>query len=92
MNFLIGKVSQDQLETMDTDDLFQMGEEYFFYTLEFQEDEMVRITDSVGRTMPIDIGEVAEFAEIFRRITQFQEGKEMYQQKLFMELTEGEQY
>lgn len=90
MKFLICPASQDMLDYGDIGDLFQSKSGTLFnYTVEFLEDEMVTITDSVGRYVPLDIEEVSDLAKMLTRIANFQEDKAHMANLLMSQLTHG---
>lgn len=90
MKFLICPSCPAQLENGETEGLFKDGYGNFYnYTVEFLEDEMITITDSVGRYVPLDIEEVRGLANILNRIVRYQEGKVIADNFLIGELIEG---
>lgn len=91
MKFLICPASQDMLDYGDTDGLFlnKATGSLFNYTVEFLEDEMVTITDSVGRYVPLDIEEVRGMANMLARIATYQEDKACMAAMLLDNLTYG---
>jgi hypothetical protein len=91
MKFLICPASQDMLDYGDVEDLFRNPATgtYFNYSVEFLEDEMVTITDSVGRYVPLDIEEVRDLAKMLTRIANFQEDKAYMENLLMSQLTHG---
>lgn len=90
MKFLICPASQDMLDYGDIDDLFQSKAGTLFnYTVEFLEDEMITITDSVGRYVPLDIEEVRSMANMLTRIADYQEDKAHMAAMLLDNLTYG---
>lgn len=90
MKFLICPASQDLLDFCDTDDFFYSpGGTAFNYTVEFVEDEYIRITDTVGRVMPIDINELQNFIEVLNRINNYTQDKAAMDAILISNLTYG---
>ena len=90
MKFLICPASQDMLDYGDIGDLFQSKSGTLFnYTVEFLEDEMITITDSVGRYVPLDIEEVRGLADMLERIASYQEDKAHMSRLLVSQLTHG---
>lgn len=90
MKFLICPSCPEQLENGETEGLFEDSYGTFYnYTVEFLEDEMITITDSVGRYVPLDIEEVTGLANILNRIVRYQRGKAVAEQFLIGELVDG---
>jgi hypothetical protein len=90
MKFLICPSCPEQIENGETEGLFQDGYGTFYnYSVKFDEDEMITITDSVGRYVPLDIVEVAGLANILNRIVRYQRGKALAEQYLVDELVDG---
>ena len=90
MKFLICPSCPEQLENGETEGLFEDRQGNFFnYTVDLDEDEMITITDSVGRYVPLDIDEVRGLANILNRIVRYQEGKAIAENFLIGELIEG---
>ena len=90
MKFLICPATPDFLEYGETDGFFVSASGNLFnYCVELIEDEMITITDSVGRYVPLDIEEVKGLAFILNRIVNFQEGKAMAEKFLVDELIYG---
>lgn len=70
----IGLVPQEYLN-MGTDDLFQHGENYYYYKLEFDlADGCATLTDTCGRFMPLDMTNYGEIAYALQKVEEFQEG------------------
>lgn len=76
MEFLIGKVSQEFLADVQ-DEVFSStdGKTFYWYKAELDDDGL-RITDTVGRTLPIDEDSFVEFARLFRNLAAYKEVKE----------------
>lgn len=89
MKFLICPASPDQIEDGDYD-LFkgQDGVSYN-YAVEFIEDEMVTIRDTVGRYVPVDITEVNSLITMLMRISTYQMNKQRAQKMLIGDLLNG---
>lgn len=76
MKFLSSPATLDQF---DTSGLFKSPDgRYFNYLVEYNENEDLRITDSVGRIMPIDYTEIKDFAVLLTAILEFQAAKEAF--------------
>lgn len=74
MNFLICPAAEYQLD--DTEGLFKSSCGNFYnFRIELIEDEMIRIHDTCGRYMPIDISDVASVGEMLLRIAEYTEAK-----------------
>ena len=57
-HYFFHRVTEQELETMGTDGLFEFAGSYWFYKMEVTYDgdySMVRIYDTVGRMMPFDV-------------------------------------
>ena len=90
MKFLVCPTGPSQLKYQDTDGCFQSNSGTFFdYQVEFIEDEMITITDNIGRSVPIDIFDVAGMARMLTRIAQYTEDKAACQEDLMAELCYG---
>ena len=77
MKFLVSPADQ----TQDTSGLFKgHNSKLYNYTVEYNEGEDLRITDSLGRIMPIAYTEIRDFAVIFTALADFQESKEMFEE------------
>lgn len=69
----IGLVPQEYLN-MGTDDLFQFGENYYYYKLEFYlADGCATLTDTCGRFMPLDMTNYGEIAYALQKVEEFQD-------------------
>ena len=91
MKFLICPVSQEQLHNTSMDGYFVDAEGNLYnYRVTFNESDMVRIEDSVGRYVPIDITELRELTEVLIRICNFEHTKEVVQTLMFESLTNGQ--
>jgi hypothetical protein len=90
MKFLICPTSQDQLEYGGNEGLFRgSNNKYFNYAVEFEHNDFVRITDSVGRIMPMDISEVRDFADMLGRIADYHEHMELAKDYAMADLCYG---
>ena len=88
MNFLICPATDYQLE--DTQGMFQSpGGSYFNFRIELIENEMIRIHDTCGRYMPLDITEIGAMADILNRIAAYTETKAELNQDLIDSLLYG---
>ena len=89
MKFLICPATADQIQDGDYD-LFkgQDGASYN-YSVEFFEDDMVTIRDSVGRYVPLDINEIKPLIKMLARIDNYQTNKFRVQEALINELFSG---
>lgn len=89
MKFLICPATPDQIQEGDYD-LFkgQDGASYN-YSVEFFEDDMVTIRDSVGRYVPFEINEIKGFIKMLIRIDNYQTNKLRAQETLIGELLNG---
>ena len=90
MKFLVCPSNTYQLDYQDTEGCFQSASGTFFdYQVEFIEDEMITITDNVGRSVPVDINDVAGLAKMLTRIAEYTRDKGRYQEFLMNELCYG---
>jgi len=82
MNFLICPAADYQLD--DTEGLFKSSCGNFYnFRIELTEDEeMIRIIDTCGRYMPIDITDVANIGKMLSRIAEYVEAKTALNQQL----------
>lgn len=91
MNFLICPAADYQLD--DTEGMFQSpGGSYFNFKIELIENEMIRIHDTCGRYVPIDIADVAAFGDILSRIAAYTESKQELQQDLIDTIFHGAEH
>lgn len=76
MKILAGLASEDQIEMGGTEGLFE-SPEGMFYNYQFEVvDEgagngFIRISDSVGRMVPMDFDDIENLAEMMARIARF---------------------
>ena len=89
MKFLICPATQDQIEDGDYDLFKGQDDATYNYEVEFFEDDMVKITDSVGRYVPLEVGEIPALINMLIRIDNFQTGKQAAQEFLTNELLSG---
>ena len=89
MKFLICPASQDQIEPGDYT-LFK-GQDgcSYNYQVEFFEDDMVKITDSIGRYVPLQVDEIPSLINMLVRINNYQKDKLEVQVELVKELLSG---
>jgi len=88
MKFLICPAADYQLN--DTEGLFKSPRgTYFNFCVELIEDEMIRIHDTCGRYVPIDISDVAAMGDILCRIAEYTESKKGLEQDLFDDIFHG---
>jgi hypothetical protein len=90
MKFLICPASQDLIDFCDEGDFFYSPNKTAFnFEVEFVEDEYIRINDTVGRTMPIDVSDLGDFIKILMRIDNYVQDKQDMQSILMAQLTHG---
>ena len=90
MKFLICPASQELLDFCDPEDFFfSPGKVAYNFEVEFIEDEYIRITDTVGRTMPIDLNDLGDFIRILTRIDNYTQDKQDMQDILMSQLCYG---
>lgn len=89
LKFLICPATTDQI-TDGGYDLFkgQDGATYN-YQVEYFEDDMVTIRDSVGRYVPLDVAELKALINMLARIDTYQKNKLRAQEALVEELLRG---
>ena len=88
MNFLVCPAADFQID--DTESLFKCASGNLYnYRVEFIEDEMIRIHDTCGRYMPLDITEIGAMADILNRIAAYTETKAELNQDLIDSLLYG---
>lgn len=91
MKFLIAPATPSFIDTCGSEGLFtDVKGRKFLYEIDYEENEMIRISDSVGRMVPLDIDEVTALAEVLCRIVRYQDTKEAMQLILLNELVGGE--
>ena len=90
MKFLICPASQDMLDFCDENDFFYSPNKTAFnFEVDFIEDEYIRISDTVGRTMPIDLDNLGDFIKILMRIDNYTQDKKDMQDILMSQLCYG---
>lgn len=91
MKILICKTPQDQIEMFGEEGMFKSASgELYSYEVELVKDEdMVRITDALGRMIPIDVSELDDLVEVLERIANYVACKECISERLYNGLTEG---
>lgn len=89
MKFLICPASQDQIEDGDYDLFKGQDGATYNYAVEFYEDDMVTLRDTVGRYVPMGIEELKPLINMLQRISNYQEHKERAQAVLISNLLEG---
>lgn len=88
MNFLICPAEHYQLN--DTEGLFKSSQGNFYnFRVELIEDDMIRIHDTCGRYMPIDITDVANMGSMLLRIAEYTEAKAALNQDLIDTIFDG---
>ena len=88
MNFLICPAADYQLD--DTEGLFESSSGNFYnFRIEMEEDDMIRLHDSCGRYVPIDMTDVATIGAMLMRIAEYTQSKAEMQQQLFDEIFDG---
>ena len=74
----------------DTEGLFESSCGNFYnFRVELIEDEMIRIHDTCGRYMPIDITDVANIGKMLSRIAEYTEAKAALNQQLVEAIFDG---
>jgi len=77
MKFLISPVAPELFSELEFKSRFMSPKgTHYSYEVDFQEDEMITITDRVGRSVPLDITEVEDLAEVLTRIVKYQQLKQ----------------
>jgi hypothetical protein len=74
MKFLICPIPSDEVEFVDLRFTSPKGTHYS-YEVAYEENEMITITDTVGRSVPMDISEVPALLKILTKIVTYQEEK-----------------
>lgn len=92
MKFLICPATPDQIQDGDYDLFKGQDGATYNYSIEFYEDDMVTIRDSVGRYVPLEISELKPLINILVRIDNFQTNKVRVQEALMNELIRGASY
>jgi hypothetical protein len=90
MKFLICPAAQDLIDFCDPEDFFYSPSGVACnFEVEFFEDDMIRISDTVGRSMPIDINDLPSFIQILTRIDNFTQDKKDMKAILLSQLMYG---
>lgn len=89
LKFLICPASQDQIEDGDYDLFKGQDGATYNYSVEFYEDDMVTIRDSVGRYVPLEINELKPLINMLIRIDNYQLNKARAQSILINDLLQG---
>ena len=89
MKFLICPASRDMIDATEQGDLFEdnKGKEYM-YSLDF-DGEMVTITDTVGRYVPIDVDDIDSFIFILSKINSYVKNTRSVSDFLYEKLIQG---
>lgn len=88
MNFLICPAADYQLN--DTEELFESNQGNFYnFRIELIENEMIRIHDTCGRYMPIDISDVANMGSMLLRIAEYTDAKVAMNEDLITMIFDG---
>ena len=90
MKFLICPIKEEQsLEPLE-DNYFKAcsSDSYYQYEIELDEDT-VRISDSIGRSVPVDISEIGAMAAMLNRIDNYVKNKEKVNEYLLQTLLSG---
>ncbi len=89
MKFLICPATTDQLIDGDYDLFKGHDGATYNYQVEYFEDDMVTIRDSVGRYVPLDVAELKALINMLTRIDNYQTNKLRAQEALVEELLRG---
>ena len=89
MKFLICPATTDQITDGDYDLFKGQDGATYNYQVEYFEDDMVTIRDSVGRYVPLDIAELKALINMLARIDNYQTNKLRAQEVLVEELLRG---
>ena len=90
MKFLICPASGDLLDACDPEDFFYSPNKTAYnFEVEFIEDEFIRISDTVGRIMPIDLNDLGDFIKLLMRIDNYTQDKKDMQEILMSQLCYG---
>lgn len=89
MKFLIAPATPSQMDTNGEYDLFEGKDGVFYnYCVEFDEDT-VRISDTIGRMLPVGVEELDSLMFILNRINNFVKNTDKLNDFLFQKLIEG---
>lgn len=90
MKFLVCPTNASQVKHQDTEGCFRSATGVFYdYQVDFIEDEMITITDNIGRSVPVDIYDVAGLAKMLIRIAVYTDNKAACQEVLMDQLCDG---
>lgn len=92
MKFLICPATPDQIQDGDYDLFKGQDDVSYNYAVEYFEDDMVTIRDTVGRYVPLDTSEIKPLISMLVRIDNFQTNKMRVQEALMNELIRGASY
>lgn len=85
-DFLVCKATQELIDE-STEGLFKSSlGAYFMYKIAYTEEDTLTITDSIGRTLPMDCTEIEQISEILARITRFQKARSKSDEQLLYQL------
>jgi len=88
MKFLICPIPSDEVEFVDLRFTSPKGTHYS-YEVDYEENEMITITDTLGRSVPMDISEVPALIKILAKIVTYQHEKENIDRVLMSFLARG---
>jgi hypothetical protein len=88
MKFLICPIPSDEVEFVDLRFTSPKGTHYS-YEVAYEENEMITITDTLGRSVPMDISEVPALLKILTKIVTYQHEKENVDRVLLSFLARG---
>lgn len=88
MKFLICPIPSDEVEFVDLRFTSPKGTHYS-YEVDYEENEMITITDTLGRSVPMDISEVPALLKILTKIVTYQHEKENVDRVLMSFLARG---
>ena len=73
-----GAYTQDELDEMGIDDVFEHNGSFYEYRLDvYLEDGFIRLTDSIGRMVPVDMTHYQEFAKALQLVVSLQNMQDM---------------
>lgn len=82
MEILVCKASEEIINECP-DGLFKSPDgNHFMYKINYTENDYLTITDSVGRSMPMDYTEIEDIAEMLARIVRYQLAKACVEEAL----------
>jgi len=88
MKFLICPIPSDEVEFVDLRFTSPKGTHYS-YEVSYEENEMITITDTLGRSVPMDISEVPALLKILTKIVTYQHEKQNVDRVLLSFLARG---